>query len=341
MDNKKEYGQFMTTNYKYILQRFEIPKSVKKIVEPFCGKKDLLNFIKKDKYEIECYDIEPQDTETIQRDTLLEPPVYKGKYILTNPPYLALNKSKNKEIYIKYGVDDLYKCFIKETIINIADGGIIIIPLNFLSSVRKSDIELRKDFLNIYDILKINIFEEKVFEDTGYSVCSIQFEKRKLEQSNINILIYPREKEMNILLNNANNYTIGGEIYMLCDNEEYKITRLTKNNIEEKNTNIMVRCIDNNKKDRIRMYICDDNELYVDDTENLSARTFATLVITPKISMDRQKILVKRFNKFLELYREEYMSLFLTNYREASDIARKRISFDLVYKIIGFLMKKI
>ena len=37
-------------------------------------------------------------------------------------------------------------------------------------------------------------------------------------------------------------------------------------------------------------------------------------------------------------YREKYHSLFLTNYRESKDIARKRISFDLVYQIVGHLL---
>jgi hypothetical protein len=31
--------------------------------------------------------------------------------------------------------------------------------------------------------------------------------------------------------------------------------------------------------------------------------------------------------------------LFLTNYRESKDIARKRISFDLVYLIVGYLLE--
>ena len=44
------------------------------------------------------------------------------------------------------------------------------------------------------------------------------------------------------------------------------------------------------------------------------------------------------FNEFLEAKREKYHSLFLTNYRESKDIARKRISFDLVYQIVEFIL---
>ena len=53
---KQKLGQFYTTNYDYILQNLYIPENIKKIIEPFAGNGDLLNFIK-DNYKIECYDI--------------------------------------------------------------------------------------------------------------------------------------------------------------------------------------------------------------------------------------------------------------------------------------------
>lgn len=49
--------------------------------------------------------------------------------ILTNPPYLARNKSMNKELFDKYNINDLYKCFIE-----ILLDGILIVPLNFIYS---------------------------------------------------------------------------------------------------------------------------------------------------------------------------------------------------------------
>jgi len=54
MDNKKQYGQFYTTNSKYIIGNLidDIPKDLI-VVEPFCGKGDLLIF--DNEYEI--YDI--------------------------------------------------------------------------------------------------------------------------------------------------------------------------------------------------------------------------------------------------------------------------------------------
>ena len=144
---KKQLGQFYTTNYDYILSNMKIPDNIENIIEPFVGNGDLLKFIKDKKYHIEKYDIDPKDTTTEQRDTLTFPPDYTNKFILTNPPYLARNKNKNKDLYDLYKCNDLYKCFIINIITNSCKGGIIILPLNFLSSIRKSDIELRKNFL--------------------------------------------------------------------------------------------------------------------------------------------------------------------------------------------------
>ena len=85
------------------------------------------------------YDIDPTKDNIIKKDTLLNIEDYTDKFIITNPPYLARNKTKNKEIYDKYDENDLYKCFIKQIInkTNIALGGILIIPLNFFFFYQK------------------------------------------------------------------------------------------------------------------------------------------------------------------------------------------------------------
>ncbi len=339
MDNKKLLGKFMTTNYKYILQNMIILENIKMVIEPFCGNGDLLNFIDKKKYNIECYDIEPVEDYIIKQDTIDNPPSFKDKYIITNPPYLARNKSYNKQLFDKYKVNDLYKCHIQELISNNPLGGILIVPLNFWSSIRVNDIKLRGKFLEMFNIKLINIFEEKVFDDTNYTICSFQFELKETNKDNkININIYPSKKRLKVVLNKNNNYTIGGEIYNLKKSKIYDITRITKDNIEKSNTNILVKCIDDNSQNKIGLKIVDDNNIYVDNTPNLSARTYASLIITPKLDIEKQKILVNKFNKYLNDKREKYHSLFLTNYRESKDIARKRISFNLVYKIIGKLL---
>lgn len=340
--NKKNLGQFYTTNYKHILQNMFIPDNIKNIIEPFAGNGDLLKFIDENKYNIKCYDIDPKKDFIIKQDTLLNPPDFDNTFVITNPPYLARNKSDNKIVFDKYNTNDLYKCFIQILIDSKCLGGILIIPLNFLCSIRKSDIEIREKFIKKYDITIINIFEEQVFDDTSYSICSFQFILKDNNDENIsNCYIYPSNKHITFVLNSNNNYTIGGEIYNLRKNPKYKIdraTKLLKNNDDF--TNILVKCIDDNISSKIGLSIVDDTikEKYVDKTPNLTARSYAILVIEPKITIEEQEQLVIKFNKYFNEYRDKYHSLFLTNYRESNTIARKRISFGLVYDICNYLL---
>jgi hypothetical protein len=332
-DKKHKLGQFMTTNYEYIFQGMTIPNNITNIIEPFTGNGDLLKFLKKD-YKIECYDIDPKKDFIIKRDTINNPPSYKEKFIITNPPFLARNKSKNKLLFDKYNVNDLYKCFIKELLTNFCNGGIIITPINFWSSIRQSDVNLRKKFMSYYEIIRINIFEENVFDDTTYSICSFQFQFNEKNNNNLDIFIYPENINIKTNLNRKNNYIIGGDIYNLKIKNIYNVSRLTKNNT--KNTNLLIKCIDDNKKNQIKLSFVSNEEIYIDETPKLSSRTYATLVIEPVISEDQQKKLVQKFNDFLENHRNKYHSLFLTNYRES---ARKRISFDLIYQITEHILE--
>ncbi len=121
------------------------------------------------------------------------------------------------------------------------------------------------------------------------------------------------------------------------------VNRLTKNNIDEIGiTRILVKCIDDNSNKTICMkYLENEEELYVDNTENLSARSFMTLIIrnnNNSLDETEQRKLVELVNEFLNNHRKKYNSLFLVNFRESSDIARKRVSFTLVYNLTNYLI---
>lgn len=335
-NKKQSLGQFYTTNCDYILQNMEIPSHVSHIIEPFAGAGDLLRFIPEiTNYKLECYDIEPKTTDTIRQDTLSNPPCFKNKFVITNPPYLARNKSKDKSIFEKYRTDDLYKCFLKELTTNKPVGGVIITPLNFWCSKRENDKKLRQKFLQTYQINHLNIFEEPVFNDTDYPVCSFQFTlKENMDNEHlIPISIFPEKKTTHINLGKDNHYMMGGEIFNLPRTNQYTITRLTR--LNKPNTNLLVKCIDDDNP--IHMAIVSDDKIYVDNTPNLTARSYATLVVDPPLTIENQKDLASRFNSFLHGHREKYNSLFLSAYR---GYKRKRIPFDLVYHIVGHLLEK-
>lgn len=339
--NKKTLGKYMTTNYDYILQGMSIPKSVSHIVEPFAGDGKLIEFCMKTHSHITMsyYDIQPEAEKIVKRDTLHDPPDYSNAFVVTNPPYIARNKNKNKDIYDKYGLNDLYKCFIHNLCETPAFGGIIIIPINFLSSIRKRDIQLRKEFFTVYDITRINVFEEKVFTDARCSVCSIQFKKkiRICDNTKLNIHIYPTKDHFTAIVNSKTSYSIGGKIYNLPTSDKYKFTRLVLSNMNVNHTCIVVKCIDDNKTKQICASIVPPSDVYIDNTKGGTNRTYITLVSSLALSESQQKILADGFNDYIRKHRSQYRSLFLPNFRDNSDIARKRISFDLVYKVFGYI----
>jgi hypothetical protein len=56
-------------------------------------------------------------------------------------------------------------------------GGIVIVPLNFVSSIRKADVELRAVLGGVRDTHDERV-RGAVFDDTAYAVCSIQFSRK-------------------------------------------------------------------------------------------------------------------------------------------------------------------
>ena len=328
---QKKFGQFYTTNYDYILDGFTIPHN-SNIIEPFVGQGDLLNWIG-DK-PVEKYDIDPK-IECIHQDTLLTPPDYKDKFVITNPPYLAKNKTKDRKVYDLWKVDDLYKAFIKSIVEGDVSGGIIIVPLNFLSGEDR-DGGVRRLFFSKYKITKINIFEEKVFKDTGYTVCSFQFERGN--SCILPITIFPEKKNVEFCVLEEHEYRIGGEIYVPV-RSKYKIGRLLAvSNIEKNKTptsNLFLRAMDGGTDDNKIGLEINTNHFYGKDTD----RVFCTIITN--IPFEDEQYIVDKFNEKIESYRTKYNSLFLTNYRESSkNYSRKRISFDLAYNIIAQILEE-
>lgn len=178
--------------------------------------------------EIVGYDIEPKREDIIKRDTLLNPLNYKDTWIITNPPYLARNKSKCKDIFNLYNTNDLYKCFIKTLTQNKKClGGIIIIPAGLFFSSRDIDNNCRNEFMSNYKIIQIKYFEEKVFNDTNTTVVAILFElsDKLLVEQDVKWIIMPSKEERIFNMSYSNNWIIGGDIYKIYSSKSIKVSR--------------------------------------------------------------------------------------------------------------------
>jgi len=338
--SKRSKGQFYTTNSLYILDGFEKPPDdIKCVIEPFAGKGDLVNWVKKLNCDvnIQSFDIEPKIDNIIKRDTLLNPPDYNNTWIITNPPFLARNKSKDKTLYDLYKTNDLYKCFIKSVVNqNNCKGGIFIIPAGFFFSSREIDVKCRDSFMKNYKIIKVKYFEETVFDDTTTTVVAFSFEKSNiiLQQQNVEWTMMPSNIKKHFSMTSNNNWIIGGDIYNINVPEKINIRRYVQGThikSDEQQLFLTLNALDSGKEDgKICLMYKKD---YIYPAKECS-RTYATFIISGKnLSENEQFKLSREFNKFLEQKREKYWSLFLPQFRESKEYARKRIPFKLAYRI--------
>lgn len=293
-----------------------------KLIEPFVGDGDLLHLFPNHSWEK--FDIEPKEG-SICQDTLINPPNYSGKWVITNPPYLAKNKANNKTIFTKYNVDDLYKA----ALLSVMDceGGILIIPTNFLTDENTASV--RTKFLNQFEILEINIFTEPVFITTTYSVCSFAF-KRKVLNREANQLfqvnINPANKQVQITIYPEYNYRLAGEFYNSLESVENIFGRLVGSNSNDYITNIKLYALDT-RSERIRLEF-EPNHYQ----GKVSDRVYATFTCKKELTESQEKTLINEFNKQLEDFRSKYFDLSMTNYR---DYNRKRIGFTFAYKLLS------
>jgi len=107
---------------------------------------------------------------------------------ITNPPYLYLGyirKHSDTQKYLKLfedenkGYQDLYQIAMINDFRNEIENLVYIIPSNFLFGASISN-KFRMDFLKKYQILKMIIFETKIFEFTGTNICIGFFKKKEI-----------------------------------------------------------------------------------------------------------------------------------------------------------------
>lgn len=313
--------QHFTTNYNIILHNIDFKPD--EAIDPFAGDKDLVKYSPNTNWIL--YDIDPRYNDIIKNDSLLNPPDYTNKTVITNPPYLAKNKTKEfTSIFNKYNVDDLYKASILSLIG--CKNGILIIPINFFTDERSASV--RNQFLSKYKIEYVNVFTKQVFENTPYNVCSFYFEQGKT--TDVIFYDYFANKSTKINLDSQYNYIIGGEFYNLFSNVQPLFNRVITGN-EKYITNIFLKAVDSRSQ---RLSLSYNDNIFIGKE---SDRTFATLTSNFELTSEQQKMLINDFNAFVNSNRDKYNNLLFTTFR---DFGRKRISLSTVYKICSYLLYK-
>jgi hypothetical protein len=367
---KKQLGQFFTTNSDYILRGLGKFIKGKNASDPFAGAGDLLGWAKKneakkvvgfdvDKKYVDGKNVFFQDTLNTER---------KYDFVITNPPYLNVNKAdkKTKEKYFKsLGLEDLYHLSLK-AIMN-SQEGIVIVPINFLSA--RNSKKIRDIFFSKFQIVEMNYFKHQVFPDTTYNVIAFYYKRKKNlfdAEFSIKTHIYPEGKKISIELKKNHDWAIGGSIFKEIRSQEniLGVRRLTEKDVANKKGRIKITAAYNHVKHRKDFAVSEDVYKSIKSNiillkaidsgsesgkialENIrkygvdclvskeSSRHMIYLVLDKQITIADQEKLIDLFNFEINRLRENYLSLFLTNYR---DNDRKRIGFDFVYKFINYL----
>jgi len=365
---KKQFGQFFTTNSDYILRGFEEFVKNKEIIDPFAGNQDLIKWVRKNGCKkavgFDCDKKYVDDKNVFNNDSINSPQKYK--FICTNPPYLHKNKAdqKTKERFFSgtYSTfEDLYQVSIF-SILN-CEEGILIVPLNFLCAENSQ--KIRNLFFDKFEIIKLNIFSEQVFEDTTYNVISFYFKikKENSEKNKIPATIFPEKKQINFTIERKYNWQFGGDFINRIKNTKNHlgVFRLTEDylksgeyevdlafqNIKDKKPLRISRDIKNLIEKNILFLRAIDSKngkkIQLEDIRNYgvaglvgknTSRNMAHLIFKEEIPINDQIELMKRFNEELNRRRNKYLSFFLTNFRDNN---RKRISFELAYKFLNYI----
>jgi hypothetical protein len=303
------------TLYHKLFEGFARPPKGAIVVNPFARQGDILKWLG-DGYITIAYDSEPIIAKVISRNCLTNRPSYVGAYVIANPPWTSKADSVDKTIFEQTGMDNLYKIFIRSLLKSPPLGGIIVVPLSFLTGTRDSERTRRKDFFQIFKPMRFNVFEERVFAKRIEITLCIEFKSRvffnQTAEEDCLLKFSPSGLHRILTIAKSNYSNLPGE------NEFYKMYQ------DAPAKKINVKITDELAKSHMALDIYlqkqDSNErragLYVDGSRRITIRGF--------LSKKQQLRLAADFNTWLEDWRFHTHSLFLLS--TDSDPSKKIIT---------------
>lgn len=316
--NKRSLGAFYTKNAEQIFERFSNKIINKDVVDPFCGEGDLLNFAhERGARSIVGFDINKDVHPDVIMDSLLNPCHIDG-IILTNPPYLARNKAKDKEVFDKWGVNDLYKASLL-MLAECSKEGAIVVPQNLFCD---EDFSFRKKLFNLIEITDVEWHDSPVFDDTDVRVVSFYYRQGCTSSINGTSLIDGGVGKLRIGKDWWEDVEKGRKLG--C------IRRLIVGNDYDNPPPLLLRTTDTGGENgRISLNVGEPFYGKVSD------RTFATPCIQLKKPVD---YIANKFNCILETNRDKYNDRFLTLYMQGSNtLPRRRVAIKDAFALINLI----
>lgn len=334
-NTQQRFGQYHTTNADKILEGYESVVRGKEVIDPFAGGHDLLNWaMKHGASKKHAYDLLPKDDETIQNDSLRNPPDYSNKILISNPPYLSRNKCKDeKDVFDQWNQTDYYKCHLASLADHQCQEALIIIPSNFFSESRDS--ARRMLFENFY-IISAKYWTEPAFENTDHSICVIHVKKGNKNIQNFEMLLMPDNEVISVSLEKSYNYLHGKDFFDYINNADKDfLVQKTDKGMLPPNTKIVVGLLDNGKWQSGLSINNTGKDIYC------NPKSFTTYQVTlPQydLTYEQQVSIVEMFNQKMDCYRKKYHILFLANYMGPK---QKILSRTYVNKLMNVVMKEL
>ena len=185
-----------------------------------------------------------------------------------------------------------------------------------------------------YSVLKINVFEQAIFNYVDITTCAFQFELRNSTSltNKTEIIFFPDKKIKKVFLHEEMKSIVALDC-LENKNHNIIVQRFVKDFCLHK-TNIVVYCIDGlYKKIHAKMVKPED----IPNQSN-TTRSFFIVCVNKLLSNEEQQVLVNSFNDALYVMRKQHSSLIFPYFL---GLGRKRIPFDVAFTLLANLINEL
>lgn len=319
--NKKNLGAFYTTNTEKVFGGYSnILAKQPSVVDPFVGEGFLLDYAKSlGVPKVLGIDLNPYVAPDIVNNSLLNPLKLDG-FVFTNPPYLFRNKSGNKEVFDKWGVDDLYKASLL-MLSEFSEEGLVVVPQNLFLD---DDWDFRRQLFSVWNISNITWHDQVVFDDTNVRVACFQYRRGETNSLFGEPLVDNKHHKLRLGFDWWEILSIGSRSGVTC-------TRVTETEGSLSARNIVLYATDKGSKGG-ELHFQVEEKPYMGKVSDRNKASFSF----NSNKTDEELCLI--LNKTISEIRLKYGSKVLTNFLQSKSSTRKRVSFSQACNLIKYVI---
>ena len=297
------------TTYEALFEGIDRPPAGSMVIDPFARDGALLNWLGEG-YITLGYDKEPKQPRVFRKDCIANRPTYAGTYVIADPPWTPRAEEPDNPLFGQIGVDNLYKAFIRSLIKSPPLGGIIVVPISFLTGTRDSERARRKEFFTLFKPLRFNVSEQVRREQ---QILVIAFAARsyiaqQLRSADEDWLIHfqPSAEQRILTIANHNYQYLPGEFpfaKMFTEKPAKRIEVRTESSIQNK---------PNTPNEVIIPLFLQRDDQHAGRRAGLYVATSGNIILRGTMSRKTQARLAADFNTWLEDWRLDTNSLYMS-----------------------------